>query len=77
VPAAYACAVPPLPKPGIAAPCATSTHEPDGTVTIVIMVGVEGRANRSLICAGGSPRMVLGSAMNERLGKLAGEHSGQ
>jgi len=44
---------------------------------MVIMVGVEGRANTSLICAGVSPRMVLGSAMNERLGKLAGEHSGQ
>jgi hypothetical protein len=77
VPAAYSCAAPPLPKPGTAAPCATSTQLPAGTVTIVIMLGRLGSASTSLICAGVRPRMVPGSAMNERLGKLGGEHSGQ
>ena len=69
--------MPPLPHPSIAAPFATSTQVPTGTVTMVIMLGTAGRASTSLISSAVIPRMMLGSAMKERFGRLGGVHSGQ
>jgi hypothetical protein len=43
---------------------------------MVIIDGSPGKARTSWICAGVNPRIVLGSAMNGRLGAETGEHPG-
>ena len=60
MPAAYSMRRAAIPSSGTAAPCATSTQVPAGTVTIVIMLGRLGSASTSLICAGVRPQIVRG-----------------